>query len=125
MTGSFLIRGLGKMENLQPIHRKPGGRSVNQRAEYGKGYMGPAIPIEPQPKKPKASNRLGLSPVQGQLLAIIVISLALAVVYWGFGLTVYSPRDRKDFIIQNLSSRVQNLENVAQEYETTRWPEPR
>ncbi|HNR63501.1 MAG TPA: SPOR domain-containing protein [Thermotogota bacterium] len=108
------------MENLQPIHRKPGGRSVNQRAEYGKGYMGPAIPIEPQPKKPKASNRLGLSPVQGQLLAIIVISLALAVVLLGFWINrLLTERQNKDFIIQNLSSRVQNLENVAQEYETT------
>jgi len=72
------------MDNLQPIHRKQGGSRVNQRAEFRKGYMGPTIPAPPQPKKPKAPNRIGLSALQGQLLAIVVIALALAVVLMGF-----------------------------------------
>jgi len=108
------------MENLQPIHRKQGGNRVNQRAEFNKGYLGPAIPVEPQPKKPKASNRLGLTSVQGQLLAIVVIALALTVVLMGFWINrLITERQSKDFIIQNLGSCIRSLETVAQEFETT------
>lgn len=108
------------MDNLQPIHRKQGGSRVTQRAEFRKGYMGPTIPAPPQPKKPKAPNRIGLSALQGQLLAIVVIALALAVVLMGFWINrLLTERQDKNLIIQNLSSRVQNLETVAQEYETT------